>query len=112
MGGESERRKHRRLHIRTDIFCRKIGSENFHNFTANTLNISTQGLLAESILHKEIRAGDLFNLELDLPEEDRTDLLGGKVSAYGKVVRIVETCEKTGRKHIAFQFCTRPQFEI
>ncbi|HBG28386.1 MAG: hypothetical protein A2Y10_11190 [Planctomycetes bacterium GWF2_41_51] len=112
MGGELERRKYRRLHIRTDILCRKIGSEYTHNFTANSVNISTQGLLAESILQKEIQAGDLFNLELDVPQEDSTNLLGGKVSAYGKVVRVVEAHQNTGRKQIAFQFCTRPQYEI
>ena len=111
-GGETERRKHRRLHLRTDILCRKIGSEYNRNFTANSVNISTEGLLIESPPNTEINAGDLFSIELDVPVADRTDQIGGKVSAYAKVVRIIETEPKVGRKQIAFQFCSRPQFDI
>jgi len=112
MGEESERRKHRRLLIRTDIFCKKIGSECVHNFKAHSLNISTQGLLAELAYQTEINTGDLFNLELDVPIEDNADLIGGKFLTYGKVIRIIEAQPKPGKKQIAFQFCTRPQFEI
>ncbi len=58
--------------------------------------------------------GDLFNIELDIPDADSTDQFEGKVSAYGRVVRIVDLQpgQKTGKKCIAFQFCTRPQFDI
>lgn len=112
MGGEPERRKYKRLPIRTDILCRKIGSENNHNFTANSVNISTEGVLAESAPQMEINAGDLFNLELDVPDADSAELIGSKVWAYGKVIRIVEAQQKIGKKHIAFQFCSRPQFDI
>jgi hypothetical protein len=112
MAGEQERRKHRRLPIRTDILCKKIGSEYILNFKANSLNISTAGLLAEMAHQAEINAGDLFDLELDVPLEDNADLINGKMWAYGKVIRIDETQQKVGRKQIAFQFCTRPKFEI
>lgn len=107
-----ERRKHRRLPIRTDVLCMKIGSENGHNFTANSLNISTEGLLAESAIHSEINAGDLFNLELDVPQEATTNLIGGKLWTYGKVIRIEDAQARAGKKQIAFQFCTRPQYDI
>ncbi|MEN6386507.1 MAG: PilZ domain-containing protein [Phycisphaerales bacterium] len=112
MVGELERRKHRRLSIRTDILCKKIGSEYIHNFQANSLNISTAGLLAEMAHQAEVNAGDLFNLELDVPLEDNVDLTNGKMWAYGKVVRVEQLHQKPGRKQIAFEFCTRPKFEI
>jgi len=111
-GGETERRKHRRLCLRTDIVCRRIGSEYNHNFTANSVNISTEGLLVEGTPNTDINAGDLFSIELDIPVADRTDQIGGKVSAYAKVVRIIEAEPKVSKRQIAFQFCTRPQFNI
>ncbi|MCE5339622.1 MAG: PilZ domain-containing protein [Planctomycetaceae bacterium] len=115
MGGVlEERRKYRRLDIRTDVLCKKIDSGCGHSFKANSINISTEGLLAEIANHHlmEINDGELFGLEMDVPVEDNTDLLGGKLWAYGKVVRIVEQQPQTSKKRIAFQFCTRPMFEI
>jgi hypothetical protein len=112
MAGEQERRKHRRLPIRTDILCKKIGDEYIHNFKANSLNISTAGLLAEMAHYAEINAGDLYNLELEVPLEDNADLANGKMWAYGKVIRVEQSEQRTGRKQIAFEFCTRPRFEI
>jgi hypothetical protein len=109
-----ERRKYRRLPIRTDILCRSIGCECAHSFKANSVNISTEGILAEITHHHltEISDGELFGLEMDVPSEDHTDLFGGKLWAYGKVVRVVEQQPQTSRKQIAFQFCTRPMYEI
>lgn len=112
MGGENERRKHRRLPIRTDIFCRKIGSLQEHSFSANSLNISPDGLLVEIGQKAIIDLGELFNIELDVPQADRADQIGGKVSAYAKVLRVSQPDQKAGKKQIAFQFCSRPQFEI
>jgi len=90
---------------------KKIGAETaYHNFTANSLNISTEGLLAESTQYTDINAGDLFNIELDLPPDNITNLIRGKLSAYGKVVRVIESAPR--KRQIAFQFCTRPQYDI
>ena len=114
MGGEQERRKHRRLPVRSGIFCRKIGSLHDHVFSGNSLNISPDGLLIESGQNAAASEGELFNIELDIPDADSTDQIGGKVSAYARVVRIVELQpeNKAGKKQIAFQFCARPQFDI
>jgi len=112
MRGENERRKHRRLLVRTGILCRKIGSMHDHTFVGDSVNISPDGLLVESSQTAVTDAGDLFDVELDMPVADRADQIGGKVSAYAKVVRIIESDQKVGKKQIAFQFCTRPQFNI
>ena len=114
MGGEQERRKHRRLLVRLGIICRKIGSLHDHVFSGNSLNISPDGLLVESGQNAAASEGELFNIELDIPDADSTDQIGGKVSAYARVVRIVELQpeSKAGKKQIAFQFCARPQFDI
>jgi hypothetical protein len=112
MVGEMERRKCRRLPIRTDILCKKIGAVNDHNFICNSVNISTEGLLAESSSHTEISAGDIFNIEMDIPPENISDIIAGKFWTYGRVIRVAEIQPRPGKKHIAFQFCTRPHFEI
>jgi hypothetical protein len=113
-GGENERRKHRRLLVRTGTLCRKIGSLNGNSFSGNSLNISPDGLLVEGSLNgvAAIDAGDLFNIEMDIPVADRADQIGGKVSAYAKVVRIIDDNQKSSKRQIAFQFCSRPQFDI
>ncbi len=112
MGGDSERRKHRRLLVRTGTVCRKVGSLNDQAFVGKSINISPDGLLVESGQTPAADAGELFNIEMDVPGLDRADQIGGKVSAYAKVVRIIEADEKAGKKQIAFQFCSRPQFDI
>jgi len=102
------------LPIRTEILCRRIGAEQSHDFTANSVNISTAGLLVESVfmLKTEVSTGELFNLQLEVPDVASAELIGSKVCAYGRVIRIVDVPQKTGTRQIAFQFCTRPQFDI
>jgi len=114
MGGENDRRKHRRLLVRMGILCRKIGTMHDHTFIGNSVNISPDGLLVESGQDAAMDTGDLFNIELDAPCVDRADQIGGKVSAYARVVRIIESQsdQKTSKKQVAFQFCSRPQFDI
>ena len=114
VGGDNERRKHRRLLVRMGILCRKVGTMHDYAFSGSSVNISPDGLLVESSQNDFTDAGDLFNVELDVPAADRADQIGGKVSAYAKVVRIIEPPpdRKAIRKLIAFQFCSRPQFDI
>jgi len=114
MGGENNRRKHRRLLVRMGILCRKIGTMEAHAFVGNSVNISPDGLLVESGQDIAMDTGDLFNVEMDIPRVDRADQIGGKVSAYARVVRINEAQpdQKSNKKQVAFQFCTRPQFDI
>jgi hypothetical protein len=96
------------------ILCRKIGTMDDHAFIGNSVNISPDGLLVESGQEAAMDTGDLFNVELDIPRVDRADQIGGKVSAYARVVRVIEpqSVQKTNKKQVAFQFCTRPQFDV
>jgi len=114
MGGENERRKHRRLLVRMGILCRKVGTMDEKAFVGNSVNISPDGLLIESGQEAAMDTGDLFNVELDISRVDRTDQIGGKVSAYARVVRVIEpqSVPKTNKKQVAFQFCSRPQFDV
>jgi hypothetical protein len=114
MGGENERRRHKRLPARMGIVCRKVGSLHNHAFSGSTVDICPDGLLVESSQNAVTDAGELFNIELDIPDADSTGQFSGKVSAYARVVRIVElpSEQKAGKKQIAFQFCVRPQFDI
>jgi len=117
-----DRRKHRRLPVRVTALCRKVGSVRGHTFSGNTVDICPEGLLLEtrpefiegSRQDFTTDTGDLFNIELDIPDADSTSRFNGKVSAYARVVRIASSQpeQKSGKKQIAFQFCTRPQFDI
>ena len=122
MEGANDRRKHRRLPVKVEAFCRKVGSLSDRTFNGNTVDICPDGLLVETCLEPvegsgqdfATVAGDLFNIELDIPDADISTRFGGKVSAYARVIRIVDSLpqHKTAKKHIAFQFCSRPQFDI
>jgi hypothetical protein len=122
MGGADDRRKHRRLPVKVMALCRKVGSVHDHTFSGNTVDICPDGLLLEtrpefiegSRQNSTTDTGDLFNIELDIPDADNTNRFSGKVSAYARVVRIasLQPEQKNGKKQIAFQFCTRPQFDI
>jgi hypothetical protein len=112
--GGNDRRKHRRLPVKVGAFCRKVSSLHDYAFIANTVNICPDGLLVESGQNFAADAGDLFNIELDMPDANGMDRVGGKVSAYARVVRIaqLQPQQNAGKNQIAFQFCTQPQFDI
>lgn len=122
MGGVDDRRKHRRLPVKVMALCRKVGSVHDHAFSGSTVDICPDGFLLEtrpefietSRQNSTTDTGDLFNIELDIPDVDSTNRLSGKVSAYARVVRIasLQPEQQSGKKQIAFQFCARPQFDI
>ncbi len=122
MEGVDERRKHRRLPVKVGAFCKKVGSLSDHAFKGNTVDICPEGLLVETCPGPAEKnghifttdTGDLFNIELDIPDASITNRFGGKVSAYARIIRIVPSQPRQGsdKKQIAFQFCTRPQFDI
>lgn len=114
MGGGDEKRQHRRLAVKTGIFCKKVGLLHDHIFSGNTIDISPDGVLAAFNEDIVIEAGDLFNIELDMPDISGSERFDGKISAYGRAVRIadLQAEQNTGKKNIAFQFCTRPQIDI
>jgi hypothetical protein len=112
MSGENEMRRHKRLPVRMRILCKKVGSLHDQAFNGSTVDICPDGLLAESSQNAVTDVGELFTLELDISDTDSTDRFSSKVSAYARVIRTVDDEQKTGKKQIAFQFCTRPQFDI
>lgn len=119
--GVNERRKHKRLPVKVGAYCKKVGSLSDRTFKGNTINICPDGLLVETCpaaAEEEFQDfgtdGDLFSIELDLPDAAVANRFGGKVSAYARVLRIVDLFGQHNalKKHIAFQFCSRPRFEI
>lgn len=112
MGGENERRRHKRLPVRMGVLCKKVGSPHEHAFSGSTVDICPGGFLAESNQSISAGVGELFTIELDIPDTDSTKQFNGKVSAYARVTRTADPQQKTDKMRIAFQFCTRPQFDI
>jgi hypothetical protein len=112
MRGENERRRHKRLPVRMGILCKKVGSLHTQAFNGSTIDICPDGVLAENSQNAVTDVGELFTIELDMLDIGGTEQFNNKVSAYARVIRIVDSEQKTGKKQIAFQFCTRPQFDF
>ncbi|MBN1788651.1 MAG: hypothetical protein JW806_09700 [Sedimentisphaerales bacterium] len=112
INGETERRRHKRLDARIGVVCKKIDSLHSQSFIGKTINICPDGLLVQSSQDITADLEELFTIELEIPDIDSTDQLNGRVSAYARVIRIFDPGEHSGPKQIAFQFCTRPQFDI
>jgi hypothetical protein len=108
-----ERRKHRRLPIKLSILCRKVGVPGEEFLKGSTLNVSTGGLFFQTD-NRDLRKGDLLNVELDVPPTSGLLELGGTISSFGRVLRIGEmgdwqedVLEEYG---VAMEFCQSPKF--
>jgi hypothetical protein len=112
MGGENERRRHKRLPVRMGILCKKVDSLHTQAFNGSTVDICPDGVLAENSQNTATDVGELFTIELDIPDIGGTEQFNSKVSAYARVIRIVDSERESGKKQVAFQFCTRPQFDF
>lgn len=118
MEEETERRRHRRLSLRLEVFCRKVGSESRDLIKARAVNIGAGGVLLEADQLAPADDGDLFSLEFEAPPEDVNLEFGGRFSGFGRVVRAIERggenedSDLSSKKHVAMEFCGRPRLEF
>jgi len=113
---QQERRKHRRLDLKLDVYCRKVGSASENLLTAEAVNISTSGVLLETEHFEDNDHGQLFNLELDIDSEDVSLDFSRRFSSFARVVRISDLPDSSRdtkrKKQIALEFCTAPKLEL
>ncbi|MCD4830927.1 MAG: hypothetical protein K8R02_03850 [Anaerohalosphaeraceae bacterium] len=118
MNEEKERRRHRRLPLKLEVFCQKVGAESCGLLRAEAVNIAPGGVLLQSSQLAEASEGDLFSLELEIPASDDNLEFGGRFSGFARVVRAIEQSRERDRfcptlkKHIALEFCARPKLDL
>lgn len=114
----SERREHQRRPLRLGLWCRKVGGQEQEIYKGCSLNVSTGGLFFEMRAKAGVfQAGQLLNLELDLPPTSGLLEFGGKVSTFARVVRVhppaktsaSSACQDDLHENtVAVQFCSGP----
>ncbi len=109
----AERRKHRRLSIKLNILCWKVGIPGEDFLKGSTLNVSTGGLLFQTT-SSDLKKGDLLNIKVDVPPTSGLLELGGTISSFGRVLRSgeigdtgLDVSEEYG---VALEFCKSPKF--
>ena len=113
--GSSEKRKYKRVAIKLDLSCRKVGltAKKFH--TGCTVNVSPGGLYFETAADV-FKPGNLLKVELSIPPTAGLLEFGGSISGLGKVLRIhtisgsrTDTDLPSVRSGVALEFCQSPK---
>ncbi|MHC4618578.1 MAG: PilZ domain-containing protein [Planctomycetota bacterium] len=107
-----EKRRFKRLAMKLDLSCRKVGSpqEAFHS--GWTLNVSAGGMYFESKYHP-FKVGDVLRVELSVPATAGLLECGGRIFGLAKVVRTRKPGGKEdvagGAYGAAVEFCEPPK---
>jgi len=104
----SEKRRHRRVGAKYNLFCRKVGATGNISWEGNTVNVSTGGLYFETA-DDAFEQGDLLKVELSIPPTSGLLEFGGKIAGFAKVLR---TDSSSGTYGVALQFCHPPKLNI
>ncbi|HUW18643.1 MAG TPA: PilZ domain-containing protein [Sedimentisphaerales bacterium] len=111
----SEKRKYRRLELKLELFCRRLGSPAEESYAGRTVNVSPGGLYFETE-HCGFEAGGLVEVQLCIPPTAGLLQLGGRLSGIGKVLRAGSTgggdASSTGAYGVAVEFSQGPRFRI
>ena len=82
----SEKRKYKRLAVKLDLSCRKVGPPAEKFYTGRTVNVSPGGLYFETAADV-FKPSNLLKVELSIPPTAGLLELGGRISGLGKVLR-------------------------
>ena len=108
----SDRRKYRRLALKLDISCRKVGCPRHKPHVGCTGNVSPGGLYFETV-EASFRPGDLLTVELSIPPTVGLLEFGGKIAGVGNVLRTHKTKLasefSSDRYGVALEFCRSPK---
>ena len=81
-----ERRKHRRLPVRLNVVCQRVGSSRRGWFRGFTKDVGTGGVFFESNTDS-VGPGELLKVQLSIPPTRGLLDVGGRIGAFAKVVR-------------------------
>jgi len=107
----SDRRKHKRLDLKLDMLCQRIGTDNSAVSSGRTINISTGGILAKTS-HNKFEIGDLVNVQMTVPPTDGLLDYGGRMEGYARVTRINKLTKTDAGKLVALEFCHPPKLSV
>ena len=107
----SDRRKHKRLDLKLEMLCQRIGADESAVSSGKTVNISTGGVLIKTS-HSKFEIGDLVNVQMTVPPTDGTLDHGGRMEGYARVTRINKLTRTDAGKLVAFQFCHPPKLSV
>lgn len=107
----AERRKYKRLPLKLDLSCRKVGPtpEKFH--TGCTVNAGPGGLYFEtsaaSFKPDNLLPGNLLRVELSIPPTAGLLELGGRISGFARVLRASNIYDSllSAKYGVAVEFC-------
>lgn len=119
MKEEGEKRDHKRLPLKLEVVCRKVGTPSVMAYTGNSVNVSPGGMLLE-VQGRGLGAGDLISIEMSVPPTEGLLEYGGRFTSYARVLRINDTANPQGpnRKRgsfaqkIALEFCESPKLKV
>jgi hypothetical protein len=111
----SEKRRYKRLPIKLDLSCRKVGSAEDKLYTGSTVNVSPGGLYFETAAGT-FKAGNLLEIKLSIPPTAGLLEFGGKISAFARVLRAnniwdsqTDSFLSPDRYGVALEFCRSPK---
>ena len=111
-----EERKHKRLAVKFDLSCCKVGSTTGKSHTGHTVNVSPGGLYFETDTDT-LKPGNVVKINLSIPPTAGQLELGGKISAFGRVLRThnlrdfhTDTSLSSARYGVALEFSQSPKF--
>ncbi len=111
----SEKRKYRRLPIKLDLSCRKVGSAAGKLYIGSTVNVSPGGLYFETAAGT-FKPGSLLEIKLSIPPTAGLLEFGGRISALARVLRANSICDShtdsnlsPDRYGVALEFCRPPK---
>jgi len=111
----SEKRKYKRLPIKLDLSCRKVGSIADKFYAGCTVNVSPGGLYFETAAGT-FKPGNLVEIKLSIPPTVGLLEFGGRISALARVLRANSICDSyrdsnlsPDRYGVALEFCRPPK---
>jgi hypothetical protein len=112
LAGLPEKRRFKRLAMRLDLSCRKVGWSHEAFYSGWTLNVSAGGVYFESKYHP-FKAGDVLRVELSVPPTAGLLDRGGRLFGLAKVLRTHKPRSKeelaAGGYEAALEFCEPPK---
>ena len=117
MGMDKDRRGDQRLPLKLTVICQKVGQSPGDVYAANTVNVSSGGMLME-INDRQLSQGDLLSIEMSVPPTKGLLEYGGKFSSYARILRTNKSLKKKTVEHsspgqtIALEFCASPKLNV
>lgn len=119
MTEEKDKRDHKRLPLRFNVLCHKVGTPTATAYTGNSVNVSPGGMLME-VQGRGLGLGDLISVEMSVPPTEGLLEYGGRFTSYARVLRINDTTDppspirKRGSlaQKIALEFCESPKLKV